>query len=64
MNSLLTVNQTYLSVSEVNTEFGHVSMGRSFALDMGALIPNSDQRLGMSKARYTEPAIGQLTHSN
>ncbi|EAU36126.1 hypothetical protein ATEG_02852 [Aspergillus terreus NIH2624] len=38
--------QTYLSVSEVNTEFGHVSMGRSFALDMGALVPNSDQRLG------------------
>jgi phosphatidylinositol 4-kinase len=43
---MLIVNQTYLSVSEVNTEFGHVSMGRSFALDMGALVPNSDQRLG------------------
>ncbi|KAL4891378.1 hypothetical protein BDV59DRAFT_68911 [Aspergillus ambiguus] len=38
--------QTYLSVSEVTADFGHVSMGRSFALDLGSLIPRSDQRLG------------------
>ncbi|KAF9884109.1 phosphatidylinositol-4- kinase [Aspergillus nanangensis] len=38
--------QTYLSVSESDTEFGQISMGRSFALDMGSLIPRSDQRLG------------------
>lgn len=28
------------------TGFGQVSMGRSFAVSMGSLIPKSDQRLG------------------
>ncbi|KAB8070304.1 hypothetical protein BDV29DRAFT_181106 [Aspergillus leporis] len=38
--------QTYLSASEGNNGFGNISMGRSFALEMGSLISTSDQRLG------------------
>ncbi|KAL2010126.1 hypothetical protein VTN00DRAFT_5933 [Thermoascus crustaceus] len=38
--------QTYLSEYEDDGAYGHVSMGRSFALEMGSLIPQSDQRLG------------------
>ncbi|KOC13801.1 putative phosphatidylinositol 4-kinase (STT4) [Aspergillus flavus AF70] len=38
--------QTYLSASEDSNGFGNISMGRSFALDMGSLISKSDQRLG------------------
>ncbi|KAE8349416.1 hypothetical protein BDV28DRAFT_141280 [Aspergillus coremiiformis] len=38
--------QTYLSASENSNDFGNISMGRSFALDMGSLISRSDQRLG------------------
>ncbi|PLB54298.1 phosphatidylinositol 4-kinase [Aspergillus steynii IBT 23096] len=38
--------QTYLSMPDDGTGFGQVSMGRSFAVNMGSLIPKSDQRLG------------------
>lgn len=38
--------QTYLSDHENNEQFGHLSLGRSFAFEMGAAIPNTDQRLG------------------
>lgn len=38
--------QTYLSEFEDDGAYGHISMGRSFALEMGSLIPQSDQRLG------------------
>ncbi|KAL4972401.1 hypothetical protein BDW66DRAFT_169647 [Aspergillus desertorum] len=38
--------QSYLSASDDNDGYGDVSMGRSFALEMGALIPQNDHRLG------------------
>lgn len=37
--------QTYLSEPETDYTYDHVSMGRSFAVEMGSLIPQSDQRL-------------------
>ncbi|KAL7274544.1 Phosphatidylinositol 4-kinase stt4 [Rhizina undulata] len=37
--------QTYLAECEDEATFGHVSLGRSFALEMGGAIPQSDQRL-------------------
>ncbi|KAF9692335.1 hypothetical protein EKO04_009440 [Ascochyta lentis] len=38
--------QTYLSEFDDETSYGHVSLGRSFALEMGSVIPVNDQRLG------------------
>jgi phosphatidylinositol 4-kinase len=38
--------QTYLSEFDDEASFGHISLGRSFALDMGSVIPSTDQRLG------------------
>ena len=38
--------QTYLSEFDDDGVYGHISMGRSFALEMGSLIPQSDPRLG------------------
>jgi len=38
--------QTYLSEFEDEGAYGHVSLGRSFALEMGAVVPSTDQRLG------------------
>ncbi|KAF8477229.1 hypothetical protein BDZ91DRAFT_708882 [Kalaharituber pfeilii] len=37
--------QTYLSEHDGDGSFGHVSLGRSFALEMGSKVPLSDQRL-------------------
>ncbi|KAF2671218.1 phosphatidylinositol 4-kinase-like protein STT4 [Microthyrium microscopicum] len=37
--------QTYLSDYDDEGSFGHVSLGRSFALEMGGMIPSTDQRL-------------------
>lgn len=39
--------QTYLSEFEGEDEgsFGHVSLGRSFALEMGSMVPSGDQKL-------------------
>ncbi|KAL9105900.1 MAG: hypothetical protein Q9227_009011 [Pyrenula ochraceoflavens] len=37
--------QTYLSEYDDTGAYGHVSLGRSFALEMGSQIPMSDQRL-------------------
>ena len=48
---LLTVNQTYLSETEDDCTYGQVSIGRSFALEMGSVIPQSDQRLGKPHGR-------------
>ncbi|PYH81401.1 hypothetical protein BO82DRAFT_310830 [Aspergillus uvarum CBS 121591] len=42
--------QAYLSVSDGNCGNGQISLGRSFALEMGALIPSSNQRLGSVKS--------------
>lgn len=38
--------QTYLSEYDDEGAYGHVSLGRSFALEMGSVIPSTDQRLG------------------
>ena len=38
--------QTYLSEYDDEGAYGHVSLGRSFALEMGSVIPSSDQKLG------------------
>jgi phosphatidylinositol 4-kinase len=38
--------QTYLSEYEDEGVYGHISLGRSFALEMGSVIPSTDQRLG------------------
>ena len=38
--------QTYLSEYEDDGAYGHISLGRSFALEMGGVIPSTDLRLG------------------
>jgi phosphatidylinositol 4-kinase len=38
--------QTYLSEFDDTGAYGHIALGRSFALDMGVMIPPLDQRLG------------------
>jgi phosphatidylinositol 4-kinase A len=37
--------QTYLSEFDDEGAYGHISLGRSFALELGSLIPTTDQRL-------------------
>jgi phosphatidylinositol 4-kinase len=37
--------QTYLSEYDDEGAYGHISLGRSFALEMGSIIPSMDQRL-------------------
>ena len=43
--------QTYLSEYSDDEAFGHLSLGRSFAFEMGASIPGTDQRLGQQILR-------------
>jgi len=43
--------QTYLSEYDDEGAYGHVSLGRSFALEMGCLMPSDDQRLGSFSRR-------------
>jgi phosphatidylinositol 4-kinase A len=43
--------QTYLSEYDDTGAYGHISLGRSFALEMGSLIPPHDQRLGAIDGR-------------
>ena len=38
--------QTYLSEYHDDGAYGHISLGRSFASEMGSHIPSTDQRLG------------------
>ncbi|KAJ5730120.1 uncharacterized protein N7483_004628 [Penicillium malachiteum] len=38
--------QTYLSEYDDDGGYGHIALGRSFAIEMGSLIPQSDPRLG------------------
>ena len=38
--------QTYLSEYDDEGTYGHLSLGRSFALDMGCIFPLADQKLG------------------
>lgn len=37
--------QTYLSEFDDESAFGHMSLGRSFAVEIGSTIPSTDQRL-------------------
>ncbi|KAG8525397.1 uncharacterized protein KY384_009041 [Bacidia gigantensis] len=37
--------QTYLSEYEDDGAYGHVALGRNFAIDMGSVIPAADQKL-------------------
>ena len=37
--------QTYLSEYDDDGAYGHISLGRSFASEMGSVIPSTDQRL-------------------
>jgi len=37
--------QTYLSEFEDESSYGHLSLGRSFAVEIGSTIPSTDQRL-------------------
>lgn len=37
--------QAYLEDYEDDGAYGHIGLGRSFAVEMGSLVPNSDQRL-------------------
>lgn len=37
--------QTYLSEFNDDGAYGHISLGRSFALELGSIIPSTDQRL-------------------
>ncbi|KAF2178530.1 hypothetical protein K469DRAFT_802757 [Zopfia rhizophila CBS 207.26] len=46
--------QTYLSEYDDEGAYGHISLGRSFALEMGSMIPTTDQRLASDfVAQYT-----------
>lgn len=37
--------QAYLEDYEDDGAYGHIALGRSFAVEMGSVVPNSDQRL-------------------
>ncbi|KAJ0361735.1 hypothetical protein COL154_006672 [Colletotrichum chrysophilum] len=37
--------QTYLSEFDDEGAYGHISLGRSFAIELGSLMPSTDQRL-------------------
>lgn len=38
--------QTYLAEHDDEGTYGHIALGRSFALEMGSTVPSTDQRLG------------------
>ncbi|KAF2474802.1 phosphatidylinositol 3-kinase 3 [Lindgomyces ingoldianus] len=44
--------QTYLSEYDDEGAYGHISLGRSFALEMGSVIPTTDQRLGAIERQH------------
>jgi len=48
--------QTYLSDYDDEEAYGRISMGRSFALELGSLIPGTDQRLGAIDRRM-DPSV-------
>lgn len=59
--------QTYLSEFDEEGAFGHMSLGRSFAMEMGSSIPLTDQRLtslnpvGLTAINTTSDFIAQYT---
>ena len=48
--------QTYLAEYDDEGTYGHVSLGRSFALDVGSMIPATEQKLG-AMDRHGETTI-------
>ncbi|KAK5109748.1 hypothetical protein LTR62_006588 [Meristemomyces frigidus] len=48
--------QAYLEDYEDDGAYGHIALGRSFAVDMGSMIPSTDQRL-VSLDRHREVGI-------
>jgi phosphatidylinositol 4-kinase len=48
--------QTYLSDYDDEEAYGRISMGRSFALELGSFIPGTDQRLGAIDRRM-DPGV-------
>ena len=40
------LSKTYLAEYDDDGAYGHIALGRSFAADMGAMIPATDQKLG------------------
>ena len=46
LRDVVDANQTYLSEFDDDGAYGHVALGRSFALEMGSAIPTADQKLG------------------
>ena len=48
----LIARKTYLSDYDDEGAYGHVALGRSFALEMGSAIPTADQRLGKHYCRW------------
>lgn len=52
--------QTYLSDYNDEGEYGHISLGRSFATEMGGMIPVTDQRLGAID-RHVDANINHLS---
>ncbi|KAK7430820.1 Phosphatidylinositol 4-kinase stt4 [Neonectria magnoliae] len=59
--------QTYLSEFNDEGAYGHLSLGRSFALELGSIIPSTDQRLqsmdkiGNSSVNTTSDFVAQYT---
>jgi phosphatidylinositol 4-kinase len=59
--------QTYLSEFSDEGAYGHVSLGRSFALEMGSIIPSTDNRLqsmdkiGNSSVNTASAFVAQYT---
>ena len=48
--------QTYLAEYDDEGTYGHVSLGRSFAVEIGSIIPATDQKLGVMD-RHGETSI-------
>lgn len=59
--------QTYLSEFDDDGAYGHISLGRSFALELGSVIPGTDQRLqslervGATEINTASDLIAQYT---
>ncbi|KAL8874475.1 MAG: hypothetical protein Q9174_000168, partial [Haloplaca sp. 1 TL-2023] len=59
--------QTYLAAYADEGAYGHVSLGRSFAVEMGSMIPANDQKLAEEDAEEEEEktakhTIGAIDH--
>jgi phosphatidylinositol 4-kinase A len=53
--------QTYLSEFDDTGAYGHVSLGRSFALEMGSMIPPMDYRLNALENRHDSTNINMAS---